>query len=47
MLAFAEKYQTFDILDTCLIPEPMNRGPGFDERLRESMDVDKMIEECK
>ena len=44
---FAEKYQTFDLLKTKLLPEPINRGPDFDERLREAIDVDKQIEECK
>ena len=24
-----------------------NRGPDFEERLREAMDVDQMIEDCK
>jgi len=26
------------------LPIPANRGPDFEERLRESMDVDAMIE---
>ena len=42
---FAEKYQTFDLLETKLIPEPIRKVKGFDERLREQMDVDAMIEE--
>jgi len=29
--------------DTKLLPTPANRGPDFDERLREAMDVDQMI----
>lgn len=45
MLTFAEKYQTIDIRETNLLPRPANRGPDFDERLREAMDVDAMIEE--
>jgi hypothetical protein len=45
LLKYAEKYETIDIRDTFLIPTPANRGPDFEERLRESMDVDAMIEE--
>ena len=30
-----------------MIPTPANRGPDFEERLRQSMDVDAMIEECR
>lgn len=45
MALFAEKYQTLNLLETPLIPDPINRGPNFDERLREAMDVDQMIEE--
>ena len=41
---FAEKYRTVEIEDTYLIPVPLYRGPDFDERLREAMDVDAMIE---
>ena len=44
MLTYAEKYLTFDIRDTKLLPTPRGRGPDFDERLRESMDVDAMVE---
>ncbi|CDW82753.1 UNKNOWN [Stylonychia lemnae] len=44
LLKFANKYETFDIRDTALIPIPKYR-PDFDERLRESMDVEAMIEE--
>ncbi len=29
------------------MPIPANRGPDFEERLRQAMDVDAMIEECK
>ena len=43
MLTYAEKYLTFDIRDTKLLPTPRDRGPDFDERLRESMDVDAMV----
>lgn len=43
MLAYAEKYMTVDIRDTFLIPTPAHRGPDFDERLREVMDVDQVI----
>lgn len=35
------------MLETKLIPEPIRKGPGFDERLREAMDVDKLIEESQ
>ena len=42
---YAEKYQTLNLLETPLIPEPLNRGPSFDERLREAIDVDRMIDE--
>ena len=28
-----------------MIPEPKNRGPNFEERLREAMDVDQMIDD--
>lgn len=45
MLIFAEKYQTVDINQTLLIPTPLWRGPDFDERLREVVDVDKIISE--
>jgi len=31
--------------NTNLLPTPANRGPDFDERLREAMDVDALIEE--
>lgn len=40
LLTFAEKYQTFDMRDTKLLPTPANRGKDFEERLREAMDVD-------
>jgi len=33
--------------DTWLLPYPVYRGPDFEERLRESMDVDKMIADSK
>jgi len=29
-----------------LLPIPAYRGPDFEERLREAMDVDAMIEDC-
>jgi len=45
LLTYAEKYETLDINKTFLIPTPMYRGPNFDERLREAVDVDAMIEE--
>ena len=45
MLTYAEKYNTFDIRDTKLLPTPREREAGFEERLREAMDVDAMIEE--
>lgn len=31
--------------DTKLLPTPANRGPDFEERLREAIDVDAMMEE--
>ena len=45
MMVYCEKYETIDLLSTSLIPTPAYRGPDFDERLREVMDVDLMIEE--
>lgn len=45
MLKFAEKYETVNLLDTKLLPIPAYRGPDFDERLREAVDVDLLIEE--
>ena len=47
MLVFAEKYETVNILDTLLIPTPAYRGPDFEERLREVVDVDALIEKDK
>lgn len=44
-MTYAEKFQTIDIRDTKLLPTPGARGPDFEERLREAMDVDKMINE--
>lgn len=44
MLLFTEKYETVDINDTKLLPTPAARGPDFEERLREVLDVDQMIE---
>jgi len=44
MLIYAEKYMTVNLEDTTLLPTPKARGPDFDERLRELVDVDKMIE---
>jgi hypothetical protein len=45
LLTFAEKYETIDMRDTKLLPTPANRGPDFEERLREAIDVDRMMEE--
>jgi len=45
MLIYAEKYETVDIRDTILLPTPIKKGLNFDERLRETIDVDLMIEE--
>lgn len=45
LLTYEAKYLTFDIRDTILIPTPRNREPDFDERLREAMDVDAMIDD--
>ena len=44
ILTYAEKYNTFDIRDTVLLPTPRSREANFDERLREAMDVDQMME---
>ena len=44
-MTYMEKYNTFDIRDTALLPTPRHREADFDERLREAMDVDAMIEE--
>lgn len=44
-VSYAKKYQTIDIRDCFLIPTPKNRGPNFDERLREAIDIDAHIEE--
>ena len=44
LLQYHTKYETFDIRDTKLIPTPADRGPDFDERLREATEVDRMIE---
>ena len=44
MLTYAEKYLTIDIRDTNLIPIPIEKGPDFDERLREIIDIDAHIE---
>ena len=43
LLTFADKYQTVDINDTKLIPTPLYKGPDFEERLREVIDVDEMV----
>ena len=43
LLTYQEKYLTFDIRDTVLLPIPRNREANFDERLREAMDVDALI----
>jgi len=44
LLKYAEKYESFDINQTPLIPTPLYRGPNFEERLRELVDVDQVIE---
>jgi hypothetical protein len=31
--------------DTKLLPIPANRGPDFEERLREALDIDQMMSE--
>ena len=43
LLTFAEKYQTVDINDTRLIPTPLHKGPDFEERLREVIDVEELV----
>ena len=45
LLTYAQKYQTIDIRDTPFIPTPREKGPDFDERLREIIDIDAHIEE--
>lgn len=40
MMVYCEKYETIDIRETILLPTPATRGPDFDERLREVLDVD-------
>lgn len=47
LLKYAEKYETIDIRDTILLPFPTYRGPDFEERLRQNIDVDQMVAECK
>ena len=47
LLTYAEKYNTFDIRDTVLLPTPRHREADFDERLREAMDVDAMMEQSQ
>ena len=44
LLSYAEKYLTIDMRETKLLPTPIHRGPDFDERLREAMDVDALME---
>lgn len=44
MLTYHSKYNTVDIRDTIMIPVPRNKGPDFDERLREIIDVDAQLE---
>ena len=46
-MTYMVKYNTFDIRDTNLLPTPRHREADFDERLREAMDVDEMIEDSK
>ena len=41
---YAEKYDTIDLNQTWLIPTPLYRGPDFEERLREVVDVDKIVQ---
>lgn len=44
LLQYARKYETYDMAQTRLIPSPIYRGPDFEERLREIIDVDEMVE---
>ena len=44
MLMFAEKYESFEMNQTPLIPTPIYRVPDFEERLREQIDVDQLID---
>lgn len=45
LLSYDAKFKTFDIRDTNLIPTPRKLEANFDERLREAMDVDRMVQE--
>ena len=47
LLTYAQKYQTVDFRDTPLIPTPRIKGPDFDERLREYIDIDAHIEDSQ
>ena len=45
MLIMAEKYDTIEMNDcAAIIPTPIWAGPDFEERLREVVDVDELIE---
>lgn len=44
MMVFALNYETVDLEQTNLLPTPAFREPEFEERLREQVDVDKLIE---
>lgn len=44
LLNYTLKFQTVDINQTPLIPLPSFRGPDFEERLREVVDVDELVE---
>ena len=45
MLIMAEKYDTIEMNDcAAIIPVPIYAGPDFEERLREVVDVDELIE---
>lgn len=43
ILSYDAKFRTVDMRDTILIPLPRKLEPGFDERLREAIDVDQLV----
>jgi len=47
ILSYDAKFRTLDIRDTILIPIPRKLEPTFDERLRQAIDVDRMISDSQ
>ena len=43
ILSYDAKFRTVDMRDTILIPIPRKLEPNFDERLREAIDVDRLV----